>query len=83
MENSLVVNPLAEVAAFMGKIYDSILDTIGMTPLVCLHQIIEEVGQRTEMAGKLMVTTWLPPPNDTYQQRYLTVFPKGNDTSSS
>ena len=78
-----MVNPLAEVAAFMGKIYDSILDTIGMTPLVCLHQIIGEVGQRTEMAANLLVTTWLPPPNDTYQQRYLTVFPKGNDTSSS
>ena len=27
MENSLVVNPLAEVAALMGKIYDGILDT--------------------------------------------------------
>ena len=78
-----MANPVAEVAAFRGKIYDSILDTIGMTPLVCLHQIIEEVGQRTEMAGRLMVTTWLPPPNDTYQQRYLVVFPKGNDTSSS
>ena len=78
-----MVKPLADVTAFMGKIYDSILDTIGMTPLVCLHQIIEEVGQRTEMASNLMVTTWLPPLNDTYQQRYLTVFPKGNDTSSS
>ena len=52
-----MVNPLAEVAAFMGKIYDSILDTIGMTPLVCLHQTIEEVGQRTEIASNLMVTT--------------------------
>ncbi len=83
MENSLVVNPLAEVAVFRDKIYGSILDTVGMTPLVCLHQIIEEVGQRTEMAGNLLVTTWLPPPNDTYQQRYLTVFPKGNDNSSS
>ena len=78
-----MVNPLAEVAAFMGKIYDIILDTICMTPLDCLHQIIEEVSQRTEMAGNLLVTAWLPPPNDTYQQRYLTVFPKGNDTSSS
>ena len=78
-----MVNPLAEVAAFRGKIYDSILDTICMTPLVCLHQITEEVGQRTEMAGKLMVITCLFPPNDTYQQRYLTVFPKGHDTSSS
>ena len=62
---------------------NSILDTTGMNPLVYLHQIIEDVGQRTEMAGKLMVTTWLPPPNNTYQQRYLTVFPKGNDASSS
>ena len=78
-----MVNPLAEMAAFRGKIYDSILDTIGLMPLVCLHQITEEVGQRTEMTGKLMVTTWLPPPNDTSQQRYLTVFPKGNDASSS
>ncbi len=78
-----MVHPLAEVAAFVGEIYDSILNTIGMTPLVCLHQIIEEVGQRTEMTGKFIVPTWLPPPNDTYQQRYLTVFPKGNDASSS
>ena len=83
MENSLVVNPLAEMAAFMGKIYDSILNTIGMTPLVCLHQITEDVSQRTEMTGKLIVTKWLPPPIDTYQQRYLSIFPKGNDASSS
>ena len=78
-----MVNPLEEVTAFRGKIYDSFLDTMDMTPLVCLHQNTEEVGQRTKMAGKLIVTTWLPPPSDTYQQRYLTVFPKGNDTSSS
>ena len=52
-----MVNPLTEVTALKGKIYDSILDTIGMTPLVCLHQIIEEIGQRREMAGKLMVTS--------------------------
>ena len=78
-----MANPVAEVAALRGKIYDSILDTMGMTPLICLHQITEEVGQRTEMAGKLIVTIWLPPPSDTYQQHYLTVFPKGNDASSS
>jgi cysteine synthase A len=53
VENSLVANPVAKVAAFRGKIHDSILDTIGMTPLVCLHQTTEEVGQRTEMAGKI------------------------------
>ena len=62
---------------------NSILDTTGMNPLVYLHQITEEVGQRTEMVGKLIVKTWLPPPSDTYQQCYLTVFPKGNDASSS
>ena len=78
-----MANPVAKVAAFRGKIYDSILDAIGITPLVCLHKITEEVGQRTEIASNLMVTTWLPPLNDTYQQRYLTVFPKGNDASSS
>ena len=78
-----MVKPLAEVTAFMGKIYDSILDTIGMTPLGCFHQIIEDVGQRTEMASKLMITNWLPPPSGTYQHRYLTDFPKGNDASSS
>ena len=78
-----MVNPLEEIAPFMGRIYDSISNTIGMTPLVCLHQITEEAGQRTETVGKLIVTAWLPPPSDTYQQRYLTVFPKGNDASSS
>jgi len=78
-----VVNPLAEVAAFRGKFYGSISDNISMTPLACLHQIKEKVGQRTEMTGKLIVTTWLPPSSDYYQQRYLTVFPKGKDTSSS
>ena len=78
-----MVNPLEEVTAFRGKIYDSFLDTMDMTPLVCLHQITEEVGQRTEMAGKIIVTIWLSLPSYTYQQRYLTVFPKGNDASSS
>ena len=77
-----MVSPLAEVAVFRDKIYGSILDTIGMTPLFCLHQITEEVGQQTEMTGKLIVTTWLPPASINYQQRYLTVFPKGNDASS-
>ena len=78
-----MVNPLAEVTAFRGKTYDRFLDTMDMKPLVYLHQITEEVGQHTEMAGKLIVTTWLPPPSDTYQQHYLTVFPKGNEASSA
>ena len=78
-----MVNPLAEVAAFRGEIYDSNLDTIGMRPLVCLLQITEEAGQRPETVGKPIVIAWLPPPSDSYQQRNLTVFPKGNDASSS
>ena len=78
-----MVNPLTEVTAFKSKIYDRFLETIGITPFVRPHKITKEVGQRTVMAGKLIVTTCLPPPRDTYQQRYLTVFPKGNDASSS
>ena len=61
-----MVNPLTEVAAFRGKIYDRFLDTIGITPLVRPHQITKEVGRRKVMAGKLIVTTCLPPPRDTY-----------------
>ena len=83
MEKSLMENPLAEVAALEGKIYDCNLDTKGITPLVCHHQMIEEVGQQIGIAGKITVTTCLPPRINTYQQRYLTVFPKGNDASSS
>ena len=79
MENSLVVNPLAELASLRSKSYDSILDAIGMMPLVYLRKIKEEVGQRREMSNKRI----FPPPRNTHQQRYLTIYLKGIDASLS
>ena len=60
MGNSLIENPLAEVADLEGNIYDGNLDTKGITSLVCHHQIIEEVRQQIRLAGKITVTTCLP-----------------------
>lgn len=38
---------------FRGKIYDSILDTVGATPLVRLKRLAEEAGVKAEITGKL------------------------------
>ncbi|MCH2393613.1 cysteine synthase A [Oceanibaculum sp.] len=40
-------------AAFRGKIYDSILDTIGATPLVRVNRLAEAHGVQAEIIGKL------------------------------
>jgi len=37
---------------FRGRIYDSIIDTIGATPLVRLKKLALEVGAKAEIAGK-------------------------------
>ncbi|MCA1940821.1 MAG: cysteine synthase A [Caenispirillum bisanense] len=37
---------------FRGKVYDSILDTIGATPLVRLKRIAEEAGAKATVLGK-------------------------------
>jgi len=37
---------------FRGRIYDSILDTIGATPLVRLHRLAAEAGVRADILGK-------------------------------
>ncbi|RKQ68723.1 cysteine synthase A [Oceanibaculum indicum] len=39
--------------AFRGKIYDSILDTIGATPLVRVNRLAEAHGVQAEIIGKL------------------------------
>jgi len=39
-------------AEFRGRIYDSILDTIGATPLVRINRLAEEAGARAEILGK-------------------------------
>ncbi|KAA0580553.1 cysteine synthase A [Azospirillum sp. B21] len=38
---------------FRGKIYDSILDTIGATPLVRLNRLAEDAGVKAQILGKL------------------------------
>ncbi|WP_377810079.1 pyridoxal-phosphate dependent enzyme [Azospirillum sp. A29] len=38
---------------FRGKIYDSILDTIGATPLVRLDRLAAESGVKAQIIGKL------------------------------
>ena len=40
-------------AGFRGKIYDSILDTIGATPLVRVNRLAEAHGVKAEIIGKL------------------------------
>ncbi len=37
---------------FRGRIYDSVLDTIGATPLVRLHRLAAEAGARADILGK-------------------------------
>ncbi|CAA7615346.1 cysteine synthase A, O-acetylserine sulfhydrolase A subunit [Candidatus Terasakiella magnetica] len=40
-------------AAFRGKIYDSIIDTIGATPLVRLKRLAAEAGAKADIVAKL------------------------------
>jgi cysteine synthase A len=40
-------------AAFRGKIYDSIIDTIGATPLVRFKRLAEQAGVKADIVGKL------------------------------
>jgi cysteine synthase A len=42
----------SESGAFRGRVYDSILETIGATPLVRLHRLPERAGCRAEILGK-------------------------------
>jgi cysteine synthase A len=45
--------PASQPAEFRGRIYDSILDTIGATPLVRLSRFAETHGVRADLLGKL------------------------------
>ncbi len=38
---------------FRGKIYDSILDTVGATPLVRVRRLAEDAGVKAQIVGKL------------------------------
>jgi cysteine synthase A len=48
MNDSTVASPLA----FRGRIYDSIADTIGMTPLVRLDKLARDEGAKANIIGK-------------------------------
>ncbi|MBZ0325493.1 MAG: pyridoxal-phosphate dependent enzyme, partial [Alphaproteobacteria bacterium] len=41
------------VAEFRGRIYDSITDTIGATPIVCLDRLAANEKVKAELLGKL------------------------------
>ncbi|EME71699.1 cysteine synthase [Paramagnetospirillum caucaseum] len=43
----------ASAPAFRGKIYDSIIDTIGATPLVRFKRMAAEAGSKADIVGKL------------------------------
>jgi cysteine synthase len=42
----------AKAPEFRGRIYDSVLDTIGATPLIRLHKLAREEGSKAEIIGK-------------------------------
>jgi cysteine synthase len=39
-------------AEFRGRVYDSIVDTIGATPLVRIHRLAQDAGARADILGK-------------------------------
>ncbi len=43
----------ASAPAFRGKVYDSIIDTIGATPLVRFKRLAAEAGAKADIVGKL------------------------------
>src|SRR4051794_10173744 len=43
----------AESATFRGRIYDSIIDTMGATPLVRVSRLAEQAGCKAEVLAKL------------------------------
>jgi cysteine synthase A len=43
----------AEPVEFRGRIYDSIVETIGATPLVRMRRLAEEAGCKADVVGKL------------------------------
>jgi cysteine synthase A len=39
-------------AEFRGRVYDSIADTIGATPLVRIHRLAEDAGSKADILAK-------------------------------
>src|SRR5271167_1783492 len=51
MDTAPVANPTR--AEFRGRIYDSIIETIGATPLVRIHRLAQDAGCKAEILAKL------------------------------
>ncbi len=45
---------------FCGRVYDSILETIGTTPLVRIHRLAAEAGARADLLAKCEFFNPLP-----------------------
>jgi cysteine synthase A len=52
MEAAKAETPAQETGEFRGKIYDSILDTIGATPIVRVAKLAADYGVKADIAGK-------------------------------
>src|SRR5271157_2222299 len=50
MDTAPVANPTR--AEFRGRIYDSIIETIGATPLVRIHRLAQDAGAKADILGK-------------------------------
>ncbi len=50
MDTAGMANP--QTAEFRGRVYDSILDTIGATPLVRIHRLAQQAGVKADILGK-------------------------------
>lgn len=50
---STVPKPPAHQAEFRGRVYDSIIETVGATPLVRLHRLPKEAGVKADILAKL------------------------------
>src|SRR5256884_2906166 len=50
MDTASTITP--QRAEFRGRVYDSIVDTIGATPLVRIHRLAQDAGARADILGK-------------------------------
>ena len=50
MDNAMATEP--QRAEFRGRVYDSIVETIGATPLVRIHRLARDAGAKADILGK-------------------------------
>lgn len=52
MDTAALASKLSAIAAPRGRVFDSILDTVGATPLVRLPRLSEKYGVKADLVGK-------------------------------